>query len=72
MEEADRERELGRHKDIETGLYYYRARYYSPTLGRFLQTDPIRWCSDLNHYAYVHSDSVNATDPLGLGDCKDT
>jgi len=34
-------RYTGRRLDFETGLYYYRARYYSPTLGRFLQTDPI-------------------------------
>jgi RHS repeat-associated protein len=31
----------GRERDSETGLYYYRARYYSPKIGRFLQTDPI-------------------------------
>jgi RHS repeat-associated protein len=31
----------GRQFDIETGLYYYRARYYNPYLGRFLQTDPV-------------------------------
>ena len=29
----------GRQFDIETGLYYYRARYYNPYIGRFLQTD---------------------------------
>jgi len=31
----------GRRFDIETGLYYYRARYYNPYIGRFLQTDPV-------------------------------
>jgi len=31
----------GRRYDSETALYYYRARYYSPEIGRFLQTDPI-------------------------------
>jgi len=55
--------------DPETnGLYYYRARHYSPLLGRFLQTDPIGYgdggTSDL--YAYVNNDPLNATDPLGL------
>ncbi len=34
-------RYTGRRIDAESGLYYYRARYYSPVLGRFLQTDPI-------------------------------
>ena len=32
---------VGMYLDAETGLYYDRARYYSSTLGRFLQTDPI-------------------------------
>jgi RHS repeat-associated protein len=37
---------LGRRLDSETGLYYYRARYYSPELGRFLQKDPLTWGPD--------------------------
>jgi RHS repeat-associated protein len=36
----------GREYDIETGLYYYRARYYSPGIGRFLQRDPLSWGPD--------------------------
>jgi RHS repeat-associated protein len=36
----------GRRYDDETGLYYYRARYYSPSIGRFLQRDPITWGPD--------------------------
>jgi RHS repeat-associated protein len=32
-----------RQWDMESGLYYYRARFYNPSLGRFLQTDPIRY-----------------------------
>ncbi len=47
-------------------LYYYKARFYSPALGRFLQTDPIGTADDLNLYAYVGNNPVNRFDPLGL------
>jgi RHS repeat-associated protein len=56
----------GRQYDPETGLYYYRARYYSPYVGQFLTTDPIGTKDDPNLYAYVGLDSANATDPTGL------
>ncbi len=50
----------------EIGMYYYKARIYSPTLGRFLQTDPIGYGDGINMYAYVGSDPINRTDPTGL------
>jgi RHS repeat-associated protein len=50
-----------------TGLYYYRARYYSPGLQRFISEDPIGLLGgDVNFYVYVWSDPVNWIDPLGL------
>jgi RHS repeat-associated protein len=50
----------------ELGMNYYKARVYSPTLGRFMQSDPIGYASGMNWYNYVGSDPVNATDPSGL------
>ncbi len=49
----------------ELGMYYYKARIYSPTLGRFLQTDPIGYGDGLNWYNYVGGDPVNFRDPSG-------
>ena len=69
----------GREND-GTGLYYYRARYYSPTLQRFISEDPLL-CGEtntfplrsvfqnpqtINAFAYVSNTPLNLRDPLGL------
>ena len=56
----------GRQYDAETGLYSYRARYYKPSIGRFLQTDPIYYEDGLNLYAYCLNNPIKWTDPWGL------
>jgi len=56
-----------RRENDNTGLYYYRARYYHPVLQRFLSEDPIEFAGgDVNLYGYVFDDPINFTDPLGL------
>jgi RHS repeat-associated protein len=56
----------GREWDPEIGLYYYRARYYDPKVGRFVSEDPIGFAGGENHYSYVSNDPTTAIDPLGL------
>jgi RHS repeat-associated protein len=55
----------GREND-GTGLYYFRARYYEPRLGRFIQEDPIGPAGGLNAYAYAGGNPVSRTDRFGL------
>jgi RHS repeat-associated protein len=67
-------RYTGRRLDPETlasssqpsGLYYYRARTYSPTWGRFLQPDPSGYSAGPSLYAYTNNDPLNLTDPQGF------
>jgi RHS repeat-associated protein len=49
-----------------TGLYFNRARYYSPALQRFISEDPVEYAGGLNLYAYVENNPVTVSDPLGL------
>jgi RHS repeat-associated protein len=56
----------GREYDSASGLYYYRARWYSPDLGRFLEPDPIGLAGwDVNLYRYVGNGPVDSIDPTG-------
>ncbi|MCL6505347.1 MAG: RHS repeat-associated core domain-containing protein, partial [Pirellulales bacterium] len=57
----------GREYDVETGLYYYRARYYDPHTGRFLSEDPLGFSAgDTNLRRYVHNSVTVFVDPYGL------
>ena len=61
----------GRENDGSTGMYYLRARYYSPAYGRFISEDPAGFAGGINLQAYVNDAPVNRTDPLGLGIVSD-
>lgn len=54
-----------REYDLETGSYFYRARYYDSTLGRFITADPIGFAGGINFYAYVNNNPVIKIDPFG-------
>jgi len=56
----------GREYDFQTGLYYFRARWYHSQTGRWLSKDPIGISGGLNQYSFVANDPVNFVDPYGL------
>jgi RHS repeat-associated protein len=49
-----------------TGLYYYRARYYDPVMKRFVSSDPIGLAGGINTFAYVGGNPLMYSDPYGL------
>lgn len=59
-------RYAGREFDTQTGLYYYRARYYDPGAGRFISEDPSGLDAGDNFYEYAENNPVNLADPMGL------
>ncbi len=56
----------GREWDEEIGIYYYRARYYGPAMGRFISKDPLRFKAGVNMYTYVENNPIIRFDPSGL------
>lgn len=56
----------GQQYDKETGLHYNYYRYYNPSTGRYMTSDPIGLRGGLNTYGYVGGNPVNYTDPRGL------
>jgi RHS repeat-associated protein len=66
--QGDRFKFTGREYSPELGIYYYRARWYDPSSGRFISQDPIGFSAgDVNLYRYVGNAPGDATDPSGLG-----
>jgi RHS repeat-associated protein len=55
----------GREND-GTGLYFFRSRYYSPTLQRFISEDPIGLAGGINLYGYAGNNPISFSDPFGL------
>jgi RHS repeat-associated protein len=65
-EESDNPFQYTGRENDGTGLMYYRARYYSPEMKRFISEDPIGMLGGVNFYSYVGNGPVNFTDKMGL------
>jgi len=59
---------LGQQADNETGILYNYLRDYDPSLGRYMESDPIGLEGGINTYSYVAASPLSANDPLGLFD----
>ena len=66
LNDVDRARWKGALWFDEIGLYYMRARWYDPSLGRFISEDPIGLDGGINPYAFAAADPINGSDPTGL------
>jgi RHS repeat-associated protein len=64
----------GHVEEPDSGLVYMQARYYDPTVGRFLSQDPAGvdpvTIGTFNRYRYAGNNPVNVIDPDGRQDCR--